>query len=349
VLKRITFVAVLASLALALASAAAATTSGKDATTTLNGAGATFPAPLIASWIEPFDALTGIHVNYNPIGSGGGIAAITNRTVDFGASDAPMTPDQFAACNGCVQIPWALAPNAVSYNLNGVPDHLHLSGRVLANIYLGNITKWNDPAITKLNKGVNLPDKNITPIWRSDSSGTTYNFTDYLSSASADWKSKVGKGTQVNFPVGTGGRGSSGVSAVLSRTEGGIMYADAAYALANHFTTVAMQNKAGKYVLPTIAGAVAAAATITAKSIPADNAISIVNPPKTQKAAYPISTFTFVLLPKKSDKAAALRKWVFWALTGGAKRPTTAQLLFAPMPHVVVLKAEKTLKLVQSS
>ncbi|MHB8643180.1 MAG: phosphate ABC transporter substrate-binding protein PstS [Gaiellaceae bacterium] len=346
--KRINLVALVTGLALVATAAAASATAGKGASTTLSGAGSTFVAPLVASWVQPYDAATGVRVNYNPIGSGGGIAAITNRSVDFGASDAPLTPDQAIACKGCVQIPWALAATAVAYNLKGVKDHLHVTGKVLAQIYLGKITKWNDPALKALNKGVKLPSTDITPIFRSDGSGTTYNFTDYLSTVSGNFAQKVGKGTAVNFPAGVSGRGSSGVSAVLSRTDGGIMYADVAYAtVTNHFQTFLVQNKAGAFVAPGIAGAVAAAATVTSKSIPADNSISIVNPPKSQKGAYPISTFTFVILPTKSSNAAALRKFVFWALTGGAKLKTTSELLFAPMPHVVIIQAEKTLKKVQ--
>jgi phosphate transport system substrate-binding protein len=346
--KRINLVTLVIGLALVVTAAAAAMT-GKQAGGTLSGAGSTFVSPLVASWVQPYDAATGVHVNYNPVGSGAGIAAITNRTVDFGASDAPLTPDQAIACKGCVQIPWALASTAIAYNLNGVKDHLHLTGKVLAQIYLGKITKWNDAAIQALNKGVNLPSTDITPIFRSDGSGTTYNFTDYLTNVSGDFATKVGKGTAVNFPAGVGGRGSSGVSAVLSRTEGGICYVDVAFAtVTNHFQTFLIQNKAGKFIAPGIAGSVAAASTVTAKNIPADNSISIVNPPKTEKAAYPISTFTFVILPTKTDNAAALRKFVFWALTGGAKLKTTADLLFAPMPHVVIIQAEKTLKKVQT-
>jgi phosphate transport system substrate-binding protein len=349
-MKRSSFVGLLAVLALMLATAAAATNSKPNAGGTLSAAGSTFVAPLVQSWVEPYDALTGVHVDYNPVGSGAGIAAITNRSVDLGASDAPLTPDQFSACNACVQIPWALGATAVAYNLPRAKNHLHLEGKVLAAIFLGKIKKWNDPAIAKLNKGVKLPSTHITPIFCSDSSGATYSFTDFLSRVSSEWKSKVGLGASVNFPAGIGAEGSSGVSAVLSRTNGGITYVDAGYAtVSNHFHVAAMQNRAGKYVTPGIAGAVAAAKTVTKQSIPATNEISIVNPPKTQKGAYPISTFTYVILPTKSDKAALLRKFVFWALTGGAKRPTTAQLLFAPMPHAVVLAAEKTLLKVETS
>jgi len=326
----------------ALLGAGAAT--AKTNADSLTGAGSSFVFPLVSTWSPIYDAATGVHVSYNPIGSGGGIAAITNRTVDFGASDAPLTRDQFANCNGCVQIPWALSATSISYNLPGAPPHLKISGKVLADIYLGKITKWNDPALKQLNAGVSLPSTSITPIFRSDGSGTTYNFTDYLSSVSSEFKSKIGVSTQVNFPTGVGGRGSSGVSAVLSRTEGGIIYVDVAYALKNHFHFFKVQNRAGKFQLPGITGIRSAAATIT--KVPANNELSIVNPPKTQKLAYPICTFTYVILPLKTDKAAALRKFVFWALTGGQKYGP--KLLFVPIPKVVLVAAEKTLKRVQS-
>src|SRR5215471_4255700 len=189
---------------------------------TLKGAGSSFVSPLVLTMVQPYEAATGVHVDYNPIGSGRGITAIQTRQVDFGASDAPMTPDQFNGCNGCVQVPWQASGTAFAYNLPGMPPHLKITGTVLANIYLGNIKKWNDPAIKKLNPGVNLPSMDITPIWRSDASGTTFNVTDYTSKVSPAFKSKIGNGTQVNFPVGVGGSGSSGVSAVLSRTQGGI-------------------------------------------------------------------------------------------------------------------------------
>src|SRR5262245_59798734 len=214
---------IIALAATALAAAAAALAGGSAAKEdVLSGAGATFPFPLISQWQKDYESKTGVKINYNPIGSGGGIAAITSRTVDFGASDAPLTPDQFAACKGCVQVPWVLSSTAVLYNLPSVPNNLRLTGAIVANIYLGNITKRNDPAITKINPGVNLPDTKITPVWRSDGSGTTYNFTDYLSSISANFKSKVGNSTQVNWPVGVGGRGSSGLAGVVKNTTGGI-------------------------------------------------------------------------------------------------------------------------------
>jgi phosphate transport system substrate-binding protein len=338
--------ALTALLAAALA-VAAATATGSERTTsgdTLNGAGSSFVFPLVSSWIQPFNSGSGIRVNYNPIGSGGGIAAITNRTVDFGASDAPLTPDQAANCKGCVQIPWALSATAIAYKGSGLPNHLHITGPVLADIFLGKIKSWDDPALKALNKGASLPSKKITPIYRSDASGTTYNFTDYLSAASSEWKSKVGVGTQVSFPSGVGGAKSAGVAGVLAQTDGGIIYVDVAYTLKNHFDFFAVQNAAKKFALPGIRGITAAASTIT--KVPASNELHIVNPPKSKANAYPISTFSYVILPRKTDKAKQLRQFVFWALTAG--QAYDAKLLFAPIPRVVLFAAEKTLKQVQS-
>jgi phosphate transport system substrate-binding protein len=309
----------------------------------LSGAGATFPFPLISQWQKDYEWKTGVKINYNPIGSGGGIAAITARTVDFGASDAPLTPDQFSACKGCVQIPWVLSSTAVLYNLPGMPNNIRLSGPVISNIYLGKISKWNDAAIKKMNPSVNLPDMKITPVWRSDGSGTTYNFTDYLSSVSAEFKSKVGNSTQVSWPVGVGGRGSSGLAGVVKNTPGGIGYADIAYALTNHIQFARVQNKAGKFITPGLRAISAAASTV--KSVPASNEMHIVNPPASQPLAYPICTFSYVLLPTKSAKAGDLKKFVFYALTQGQK--LGPKLLFVPIPKVVLAAAEKTLKQVQ--
>jgi phosphate transport system substrate-binding protein len=318
--------------------AGAATTKSSD--NNLKGAGSSFVFPLVSTWIPAARSDLGYTVSYNPVGSGAGIAAITNRQVDFGASDAPLSADQFSACKGCVQIPWALSATSVAYNLNNAPVHLKISGKVLADIYLGKITRWNDQRLAKLNKGASLPNQKITPIYRSDASGTTYNFTEYLSSASSDFKSKVGKGTQVNFPTGVGGRGSSGVSAVLKQTDGGIMYADVAYSVTNHFKFFSVQNRAGKYVLPGIVGIKGAAESVT--KVPGNNEISIVNPAKKFRAAYPISTYTYVILPLQTASAPELRKFVFWALTKG--QPLGLRLRFVPVPKTVLVASEKTLK-----
>jgi phosphate transport system substrate-binding protein len=330
--------------ALALAAFFTTSAAGSSKALTIKGAGSTFVSPLMLTFVQPYESATGVHVDYNPIGSGGGIQAITNRTVDFGASDAPLTPDQFNACNGCVQIPLTASSTSVSYNLSGAPPHLKITGTVLASIFLGKITSWNDPALKKLNPGVNLPSEKITPIFRSDGSGTTYNFTDYLSHVSPEWKSKVGNSTQVNFPTGVGGRGSSGVSAVLSRTNGGITYVDVAFALKNHFSFFAVKNRAGRYQLPGSRAIKAAIATV--KRVNPDNKISIVDPPKTAPVAYPICTFVYVILPTKTDNAAALRKFVFWGMTSGTKK-YGPPLRFVQIPPVVLSASEKTLKKVQ--
>jgi phosphate transport system substrate-binding protein len=343
--KKGTLVALTAVVALVIGVSSGTATTGKTAGGTLKGAGSTFVSPLMSVWVTPYDSATGVHLDYNPIGSGGGIQAITNRTVDFGASDAPLTPDQFKACNGCVQIPLTMSSTSVAYNLPGLPPHLRITGPVLANIYLGKITKWNDAALKKLNPGVNLPDTQITPIFRSDGSGTTYNFTDYLSKVSPEWKSKVGNSTQVNFPTGVGGRGSAGVSAVLSRTTGGIIYVDVAFSLRSHFSFFRVKNQAGVFQLPGTRAIRAAAATVT--KVPANNELHIVDPPKTQKLAYPICTFVYVILPTKTDNAAALRKFVVWGMTNGTKN-FGPKLLFVQVPKIVLSASEKTLKKVQS-
>jgi len=309
----------------------------------LVGAGSSFVFPLVSQWIPALGSAYGLNVTYSPIGSGGGIAQITARTVDFGASDAPLSPDQLAACKGCVQIPWALSATAIMVNVHA-GKQLHLTGKTLADIYLGKITQWNDPAIRKLNPGVSLPSTKITPVYRSDNSGTTYNFTDYLASVSSDWKSKMGVGVNANWPVGEGGKGSSGVSGVLARTDGAIAYADVAYALKNHFQVAAIQNRAGAYTVPGIRAITAAARTIT--KVPASNEMHIVNPPPAEKAAYPISTFTYVIVPTKSSKSAQLRKMIFWALTKG--QGYGPKLLFVPIPKVVLAASEKTLQQLQT-
>ncbi len=333
----------LAVTALAATTGALAGSSAKTAGS-LSGAGSTFVAPLVSQWQKDYPDKAGVSITYNPIGSGGGIASITSRTVDFGASDAPLTPDQFAACKGCVQIPWALSSTSILYNLPNVPNNLKITGPIIAQIYLGQITTWSDPQIKALNPKVNLPDLKITPVYRSDNSGTSYNFTDYLSTVSPAWKSKIGTGVNANWPAGVGGRGSSGVAGVVKNTEGAIGYADVAYSLANHLKFMSVKNKAGKFVTPGLRAIAAAASTV--KSVPADNKLSIVDPPAANRLAYPICTFTWVIVPTKSDKAADIRKFVFYALTAGQK--FGPKLLFVPIPKVVLVAAEKTLKKVQA-
>jgi phosphate transport system substrate-binding protein len=313
---------------------------------TISGAGSTFVSPLVAQWISPLGAAYGIELQYSPIGSGGGIAAITSRTVDFGASDAPLTPDQFNACNGCVQIPWALGGTSIMYNLPGVKNLLHMDGPTLAKIFSGQISTWDDPAIAALNKGVNLPGTKITIAHRSDNSGTTYNLTDYLSSVSPSWKSQYGTGVAVNWPVGVGGKGSSGVAGIVASTPGAIGYADVAFALQNHLQYFAMKNNSGKFTTPGARGILAAASSDQKPA--ADNSLSIVNPPKKFNNAYPISTFTYVIVPLQSSKATDLKHFLFWAVTKGQAGTYTAKLRFVPLPKSVLVVAEKAISKIHS-
>ena len=305
----------------------------------LVGAGSTFVFPLVAKWIPDYSQSHGVTITYGPIGSGGGIQQITNRTVDFGASDAPLTPDQHTACKGCLQIPWALAGTSVPYNLPGAPRHLRLSGPVIADMFLGKIKTWADPAIAKLNPGVKLPSLAVTPIYRTDSSGTTFNFTDFLSHVSPEWRSRVGTGTSVNFPVGAGGKGSSGVAAALSRAHGAIGYIDAAYSIENGFSYAAVQNRAGTYVLPKRPAVAAAAATLT--SVPPDNAVSIVDPPASAAPAYPISTFTYAVVPQQTAKANLLKPFLTYAIGPGQK--FAADLEFATLPQKILAADRATI------
>jgi phosphate transport system substrate-binding protein len=331
---------------LAVVVAGAANAKGARQAATISGAGSTFVAPLVSQWISPIGAAYGIELQYSAIGSGGGIAAITSRTVDFGASDAPLTSDQFNACNGCEQIPWALGGTSIMYNLPGVKNLLHIDGPTLAKIFMGQITKWNDPAIQSLNKGVSLPDTAITIAHRSDNSGTTYNLTDYLSTVSPAWASQLGRGVAVNWPVGVGGKGSSGVAAVVSSTPGAIGYADVAYALTSHLKYFAVKNRSGKYTTPGARGILSAA---TSDQKPAaDNSLSIVNPPKKFDNAYPISTFTYVIVPLQSAHATDLKHFLFWAVTKGQTGQYTAKLRFVPLPKSVLVVAEKAIAKIHS-
>jgi phosphate transport system substrate-binding protein len=310
---------------------------------TISGAGATFPAPLIAVWQKEYKR---DQVNYSAIGSGGGISAITNRTVDFGASDAPLTKDQFTACKGCVQMPWVLSATSVMYNLDGVKNAIRMNGRLIADIYLGNVTNWNDARIRRLNPGVNFPDRKITPVYRSDGSGTTYNFTDYLTKVSPSFKSRVGgPNTTVNWPAGVGARGSSGVAGVVTRTEGAVGYADIAYALQNHIKFAAVQNRSGIFATPGLRSI--KAASLADVKFSSTNELSIVNPPKGKKfrRAYPISTYSYVILPLRSSKAAQLKSFVTWAVTSG--QSFGPKLIFQPVPPYVVTRVKAQLRRVR--
>ena len=305
--------------------------------TSLTGAGSTFVAPLVAQWTAHYSVAD---INYSAVGSGAGIQQITARTVDFGASDAPLTPDQASACKGCVQIPWAFAATSIPYNVSGVGYGLKLTGPILAQIFTGKITKWNDSRIKAINKGVNLPSEDIVPIHRSDGSGTSFNFTDYLSRVSKTWKSQIGKGTSPAWPsgVGVGAKGSSGVAAKLGSTPGGITYVDVAYAYRFHYKIAKLKNRAGKFILPSVRSLTAVSAQV--KSVPKNNAISVVDPAKKVTKGYPICTFTWVIVPLKTSKAHDLKLFIDWAVTKG--QTYGHPLLFLPIPKVVKTAARKT-------
>jgi phosphate transport system substrate-binding protein len=310
----------------------------------LTGAGSTLVAPLEASWAVDFERRYGESVTYGAVGSGAGIAQITARTVDFGASDAPLTPTQAAACNRCIQIPWALGGIGISFNLPGIRS-LHLTGPVIAQIYLGQITTWNAPAIKKLNKGVKLPNLKITPAYRSDGSGTTYGFTDYLSRISSTWRSRVGNSTAVSFPTGVGGKGNAGVTAVVQSTTGAIGYIEVSYIIAHGLSAAAVQNAAGKFVLPNLKNIESAGSSV--KHVPANNEMHIVNPPRKYKTAYPISTFTYCIVPLGSPKKELLASWAYYAITlGQAFGPP---LDFVPIPKVVFKAANNSINVLKAS
>jgi len=338
--------ALIAAALIALAAVAAAGAKSND--TTITGAGSTFVAPLVAAWTPALGHAFGYTIQYSAVGSGAGIAAITANQVDFGASDAPLNQAQQSACPDCIQIPWALSAVAIAYNFKGAPVHLNLDGSTISKIFLGQITKWDDPAIAALNKGANLPSTTITPVFRSDGSGTSYAFTDYLSAVNGEWKTKIGTSTQPAFPAGQGAKGSSGVAGLISRTDGAIGYVDVAYAIKNHIHFAAVRNAAGKFLFPSLRRIQAAA--LAFPSVPANNEMHIVNPPKSASQAYPVSTYTYVIVHKKSAHAAELRKMIFWALTTGQTAPYAAKLTFASMAtvHSVLVAAEKTLKQIQS-
>jgi phosphate transport system substrate-binding protein len=304
----------------------------------LTGAGSTLVAPLMANWINGFEIKEGIPVKYGSVGSGAGIAQITARTVDFGASDAPLTPEQASACNGCVQIPWALSATGLGFNVPGVKK-LNLTGTILAGIYFGKVTNWNDPKIKQANPGAKLPNLAITPVFRSDGSGDTYAFTNYLSKVSKSWKSEVGYATTVGFSHGVGAKGNSGVTATVTKTPGAIGYISASYLIAAGLGAVAVKNEAGNYELPNLKNIENAASVV--KSLPASNAVSITNPPKKATTAYPISTFTYAIVPHNAPQKGFLQQFLNYDVTKG--QAYGAALDFAPLPQVVLSAAKSAI------
>jgi len=311
--------------------------------TTLNGAGATFPNPMYSKWFSEYHKLhSDVQINYQPIGSGGGIHQVIVGTVDFGASDMPMSDDQLKEAKFKVlNIPTVMGAVVPAYNIPGVSGEVKFTPEALAGIFLGTITKWNDKAITGPNSGANFPDKDIIVVHRSDGSGTSFIWTDYLSKVSADWKSQVGSGTSVKWPRGLGGKGNEGVAGSIRQLPGSIGYVELIYAAQNNITYGSVRNSSGNFMKASLAGVTAAAAS--APKMPADFRVSITNAPG--KDAYPISSFTWLLIPAQSKDAAKgkiLHDFLNWMVTDGQKM--TTELTYAPLPDNVVQKVKEAIK-----
>ena len=314
--------------------------------TTLNGAGATFPYPIYSKWFSEYHKLhSDVEINYQSIGSGGGIRQVTAGTVDFGASDMPMTDKQLQEANRTIlNIPTVLGADVPAYNLPGVSGELKFTPEALAGIFLGKISKWNDKAIAGANPGVNLPDRDIIVVHRSDGSGTSFIWTDYLSKVSPEWKSQVGADTSVKWPVGMGGKGNEGVAGFVRQLPGSIGYVELIYAVQNNINYGSVRNSAGTFVKASLEGVTAAAAS--APKMPADFRVSITNAPG--KDAYPISSFTWLLIPAQSKDAARgkiLADFLNWMVTDGQKMTST--LSYAPLPDNVVAKVKEAIKQVK--
>jgi phosphate transport system substrate-binding protein len=314
--------------------------------TTLNGAGATFPYPIYSKWFSEYHKIhSDVEVNYQSIGSGGGIRQVTAGTVDFGASDMPMTDKQLQEVKSKIlNIPTVLGADVPAYNVPGVSGEIKFTPETLAGIFLGKISKWNDKAITSANPGVNFPDKEIIVVHRSDGSGTTFIWTDYLSKVSPEWKSQVGADTSVKWPVGMGGKGNEGVAGFIRQLSGSIGYVELIYAMQNNIPFGSVRNSAGVFLKASLEGVTAAAAS--APKMPADFRVSITNAPG--KDAYPISSFTWLLIPAPSKDAAKgkiLADFLNWMVTDGQKM--TSALAYAPLPENVAAKVKEAIKQVK--
>ncbi len=311
--------------------------------TTLNGAGATFPYPMYSKWFSDYNKLhPDVQINYQSIGSGGGIRQVLNGTVDFGASDGPMSDEELKRAKiKILHIPTVMGAVVPAYNVKGVSGEIKFTPEVLASIYLGKIANWNSPEIAKANPGIKFPDQAIVVVHRSDGSGTTYIFTDYLSKVSKDWATVVGKGTSVKWPIGLGGKGNEGVSGQIRQIEGSIGYVELIYAVQNNIAYGSIKNAAGSFVKASLEGVTEAAASV--KNMPADFRVSITNAPG--KTAYPISSFTWLLIPmqaKDPQKGKIITDFLNWMVTDGQKMAN--QLSYAPLPENVVEKVKAAIK-----
>jgi phosphate transport system substrate-binding protein len=311
--------------------------------TTLNGAGATFPYPMYSKWFSEYNKLhPDVQINYQSIGSGGGIRQVLNGTVDFGASDGPMSDEQLAQSKiKILHIPTVMGAVVPAYNVPGISGEIKFTPEALAGIFLGKIQNWNNPALAKVNPGVNFPNQPIIVIYRSDGSGTTFIFTDYLSKISKDWSNTVGKGTSVKWQIGMGGKGNEGVAGQVRQLQGSIGYVELIYAVQNKIPYGSVRNAAGNFVKATLDGVTEAAAS--AKVMPADFRVSITNAPG--KTAYPISSFTWLLIPaqaKDPKKGKIVADFLDWMVNDGQKM--TNQLSYAPLPENVVEKVRAAIK-----
>jgi phosphate transport system substrate-binding protein len=322
-----------------------------QATLSINGAGATFPNPMYSKWFDDYHKKNSdIEINYQSIGSGGGIKQVTEGTVDFGASDGPMNDEQLKAFQDkhgfpILHFPTVLGADVPTYNIPGVTGELNFTPEALAAIFLGKVTKWNDPIIASANKGVNLPANEIVVVHRSDGSGTSYIWTDYLSKVSDEWKNKVGKGTSVNWPVGLGGKGNEGVAGQVKETPNALGYVELIYAIQNKMAYGKVKNSSGEFIKADLASVTAAAAA-AAKNMPDDFRVSITNAPG--KTAYPISSFTWLLIPAKfsdGSKRDAIKGFIKWMLTDGQNE--VEALSYAKLPKEVVAKETKALGNIQ--
>jgi phosphate transport system substrate-binding protein len=310
----------------------------------LTGAGATFPNPIYSKWFSEYAKVhPGVQINYQSVGSGAGIRQVSQKVVDFGASDGPMTDQQLAESKvKLLHIPTVLGAVVPVYNIPGVNKDLNFSADVIADIYLGHITRWSDPRIAKDNPGVSFPDKQILPVFRSDGSGTTYIFTDFLSKVSSDFQSKVGKGTSVHFAVGFGAKGNEGVAGMVRQTPNSFGYVELIYAAQNKMSYGQVKNAAGKFIKASTDGVTAAAAA-AAKNMPSDYRVSITNAPGV--ASYPISSFTWLLIPAQSadaTKGKILSDFLTWMLDHGESE--AAGMTYAPLPAPVVARVRQTIK-----
>ena len=316
-----------------------------SAQTTINGAGATFPYPMYSKWFSEYNKQKpDVRINYQSIGSGGGIQQLLAGTVDFGASDGPMTDAQLEKAKGKIlHVPAVLGAVVPAYNIPDVKQELKFTPQVLADIFLGKITNWNDKAIASANPGVSFPNQPIVVVHRSDGSGTTYIFTDYLSKVSSEWKNNVGKGTSVKWPLGLGGKGNEGVAGVVRQMPGALGYVELIYAVQNKITSGSVKNASGNFVKASLESTTAAAASA---SMPADFRVSITNAPG--KEAYPISSFTWLLIPEQSkdaNKGKMISEFLNWML--GPGQEMTKQLTYAPLPPPVIEKVRAAVKTVR--